>query len=76
MIYRYKWEIKLWIAAIAYIIWVVTSAVVHGDDTVNICFDTPELMAKFLEQNPVGAFNITVPCPPFNPSHEEDESGR
>lgn len=38
MIYRYKWEIKLWIAVIAYIVWVSVEfgwQQIHGDDNEN-----------------------------------------
>lgn len=62
------------------IIWIVTFLVVgyvHGLHGMTICFANGELMNKFLEQNPEGAFNITVPCPEL-PKHipQEDESGK
>lgn len=50
---------------------------VDYNDGIKICFETPELMAKFLEQNPVGKFNITVPCPPEKLSpNNNDLEGR
>lgn len=33
------------------------------DLPMKLCFANGELMNKFLEQNPSGSFNITVPCP-------------
>lgn len=46
----------------------------NGD--VKMCFENGTLMNKFLEENPGGHFDITVPCPPFKPPQQEDESGK
>lgn len=43
----------------------------NGDS--KVCFNSPELMNKFLEMNPGGNFNVTVPCPPFKAPQQETE---
>lgn len=72
MIYRFKWEVSLWIAVVAYIIFIIGSA--HGDSTV--CFNSRELASKFLEQYGWADFDVKVPCPEFNQTIPKDESGK
>lgn len=41
-----------------------------------ICFANGSLMNKFLEENPGGSFNITVPCPEEKLKPNNDLEGK